>query len=106
MTLGQRLRKKRALLGLTQKQLAEHLGVTAQHISAIEHDKSTPSLTFIGKLAEELGTSTDYLITGKEEIIYEAIPAIKADKSLKLAEKKTLIFLVESFHENKTPSET
>ena len=101
MDLGQRLRKRRVALGLTQKQLADSLGVTSQHISAIEQGKSAPSLTFLAKLGEEMGTSTDYMITGKEGIITDTIPAIKADKNLSLASKKALITLVEALYQGK-----
>ena len=84
MSLGQRIRKRRQILKLTQKQLAEALGLTSQHISAIEQDKRAPSLTSLAKLAEELGVTVDYLVTGKEGVITDTIPAIKADKRLKL----------------------
>ncbi len=47
------------------------------------------------RLAEELGVTTDYLLSGREGIITGTIPAIKADKSLKLKAKKILIALVE-----------
>ncbi|GAH48832.1 unnamed protein product, partial [marine sediment metagenome] len=39
----------------------------------------------------------DYLVTGKETIITDIIPAIKADKGLKLRVKRLLIGLVEEF---------
>jgi len=62
VTLGQRIRKRRETLKITQQELAQALGFTAQHISAIEQDKGTPSLSLLPKLAEELGVSTDYLL--------------------------------------------
>jgi hypothetical protein len=40
----------------------------------------------------------DYLATGKEGIITETIPAIKADKRLNLKAKKSLISLVEELY--------
>ena len=81
MSLGERIRKRRQGLELTQQQLAETLNLKSQHISAIEQDKRAPSLTSLARLAEELGVTTDYLVTGKEGIITDTIPAIKADKS-------------------------
>ena len=98
MSLGQRIRKRRQILKLTQQQLAEALGLTSQHISAIEQDKRAPSLTSLAKLAEELGVTVDYLVTGKEGVITDTIPAIKADKRLKLEVKKALITLVQALH--------
>jgi len=97
VTLGQRIRKRRGILKVTQQELAKALGMTPQHISAIEQDKGAPSLSLLPKLAEELGVSTDYLLSGKECIITDIIPAIKADKTLKLKAKRLLIGLVEEF---------
>ncbi len=98
MSLGQRIRGRRQALKLTQQQLAHALGLTPQHLSAIEQDKRVPSLNTMAKLAEELGASIDYLVTGKEGIITDTIPAIKADKQLKLEAKKALITLVQALH--------
>jgi len=54
-------------------------------------------LRLLPKLAEELGVTTDYLISGKDTIVTDTIPAIKADKTLKLKSKRILIALVEEF---------
>ena len=99
MTLGQRLRARRQTLKLTQQELAEALGLTPQHISAIEQEKRSPSLPSLAKLATELGVTVDYLVVGKEGGVTDIIPAIKADKRLKLDEKKALIVLVQSLRE-------
>lgn len=85
-------------MGLTQQQLAEVLGVTPQHISAIEQDKRVPSLPSLARLAEELGVTVDFLVAGKEGIVTGIIPAIKADKRLNLKTKKALIALVEQLY--------
>lgn len=52
-------------------------------------------MALLPKLAEELGVSADYLVSGKEGIITDIIPAIKADKMLTLKVKRALIALVE-----------
>jgi len=96
MNLGQRIKEKRQALGLTQEELADNLGTTPQHISAIEQDKRTPSLQLLVKLAEELGATVDYLLTGKEGIMPDIIVAIKADRSLNIDIKKALITMVKS----------
>jgi len=84
---------------MTQKELAEAIGVTPQHISAIEQDKRDPSLSSLAKLAEELGVTIDYLVTGKESVITDTIPAIKGDKKLKLKAKKALTALIQELYE-------
>jgi len=84
---------------MTQQELAEAIGVTPQHISAIEQDKRDPSLSSLAKLAEELGVTIDYLVTGKESVITDTIPAIKGDKKLKLKAKKALTALIQELYE-------
>lgn len=98
MSIGERIRQKREVLNLTQEELGKILGVTPQHISVIEKDKRVPSLTFLAKLAEKLGVSIDYLVSGKAtqgEIVLDPIVAIKADKRLTPKAKRALIALVE-----------
>ena len=85
---------------LTQEELAGKLGVTPQHISFIEQERGVPSLDLLQKMAEELGVSVDYLLSGKESVAMDLIPAIKADKRLKLIAKKALIALVEELYAN------
>ncbi len=98
MSIGKRIRERRQELKLTQENLARALGLTPQHISGIEQDKRSPSLSSLAKLAEELGVTVDYLVTGKEGVIVDTIPAIKADKKLSLESKKALVTLVEELH--------
>ena len=101
MTLGQRIRARRQALNLTQQELANALRLTPQHISALEQDKRTSSLPSLVRLAEELGVTVDYLLTGKEGVITDAIPAIKADKRLSLKAKKALVSLIEELYQSK-----
>lgn len=94
MSLGQRIRLKREALKLTQEQLAKASGLTSQYVSIIEQDKRSPSLPSLAKLAEELGVSTDYLVSGTEGTSVDLIQAIKADKTLDLEVRRSLITLV------------
>ena len=102
MGLGTRIKERRHALGLTQQHLAEALGLTPQHISAIEQDKRAPSIPSLARIAEALGVSVDFLVTGKdgvvEGIVTGVIAAIKADQRLKLKTKKALIALVEELY--------
>ena len=65
-TLGKRIMQLRKSKGLTQDQLAEQLGVTAQAVSKWENNQSCPDITLLPKLAEIFGVSTDALL-GREE---------------------------------------
>ena len=99
MTLGQRVRQRRQALKITQHDLAVALGLTPQYISAIEQDKRTASLAALLKLAQELGVTLEYLAAGKEGVITDTIPAIRADKKLSLEAKRALITLVRQLYE-------
>lgn len=83
---------------ITQQELAEAIGVTPQHISAIEQGKRDPSLFSLTQLARELGVTIDYLVTNKESVITDVIPAIKGDKNLRLKAKKALIPLIQELY--------
>jgi transcriptional regulator with XRE-family HTH domain len=98
MNIGKRIKESREKLNVTQKDLAKSAGVTPQHISIIEQDKRAPSLPLLAKIADELGVTIDYIVTGKECVITDTIPAIKGDKRLSLQAKQALTTLVEILH--------
>lgn len=61
-TLGKRIVANRKKKGMTQDQLAEKLGITAQAVSKWENDQSCPDITMLPKLAEIFGVTTDALL--------------------------------------------
>ena len=61
-TLGKRIVQNRKRLAMTQDQLAEQLGVTAQAVSKWENDQSCPDIGMLPNLAEIFGISTDALL--------------------------------------------
>ncbi len=72
-TLGKRIVQHRKRLGLTQDQLAEKLGVTAQAGSKWQNDQSCPDISILPKLAEIFGITTDALLgAGSQVPVYEA----------------------------------
>ena len=71
-TLGKRIMENRKKLGLTQDQLAEKLGVTAQAVSKWENDLSCPDITMLPKLAESFGTTTDILLGRTAQPVHQA----------------------------------
>lgn len=72
-TLGKRIMANRKRLGLTQDQLAEQLGVTAQAVSKWENDQSCPDIAMLPRLAGIFGITTDSLLGYQEqERVYEA----------------------------------
>ena len=83
-TLGKRIVANRKRLGMTQDQLAERLGVTAQAVSKWENDQSCPDINMLPRLAEIFGTTTDALLgqTVPEPVLEaEVIPNGRPDEN-------------------------
>ena len=59
--LGTKLKVRRAMLNLTQADLAEQAGITRKSINAIETGKMVPSIVLSLKLAKALGATVDEL---------------------------------------------
>lgn len=62
LTMGKRIAQLRKEKGMTQEQLAEKLGVSAQAVSKWENDVSCPDITLFPLLASTLGVTTDELL--------------------------------------------
>ena len=60
--LPENLKKYRLLKNLTQEDVAEYLGITAQSVSKWERGESYPDITFLPALANIFETSVDLLI--------------------------------------------
>lgn len=72
-TLGKRIVTNRKRLSLTQDQLAEKLGVTAQAVSKWENEQSCPDISILPQLAKIFGISTDELLGyDHENTVHEA----------------------------------
>ena len=73
-TLGKRIAENRKKLKLTQEQLAEKLGVTAQAVSKWENDISCPDISILPQLAQIFEISTDELLgySAPKETVYTA----------------------------------
>ena len=68
-TIGNRIQKYRKEKGLTQEELAEKLGVSAQAVSKWENDASCPDISLLPQLCRILGITTDELLSGKTETV-------------------------------------
>lgn len=93
---GDKLKALRLKSGLTQKQLAERLGVTKSVVSYYELQTRTPSPEILIKLASIFRVSTDYLlgldnrvmldVTGLDDsdiaIIQQMIDALRDKKDM------------------------
>ena len=82
MTIGKRIALLRKEKGLTQEELATHMGVSPQAVSTWENDQTCPDISTLPRLARLLGVSVDELLEGKAEL-----PAVRV---LPPAERKPL----------------
>ena len=62
--IGRRIMQRRKKLGLTQEALAERCEVTTQFVSYAESGKRAMRPENLLRLAQALGVSADYLLTG------------------------------------------
>lgn len=62
--LGSRISALRRSLGLSQADLARRLRISPSAMGMYEQGRREPSLEVLVELAEVLGVSTDYLLTG------------------------------------------
>jgi transcriptional regulator with XRE-family HTH domain len=75
---GEMIKSHREGLGLTQRALAQQLGVEASHVAFIESGRRKPSLKLIRRLADALGLDRQNLLIlahpEAKELIAEAKP--------------------------------
>jgi transcriptional regulator with XRE-family HTH domain len=69
--LGELLKTRREALGLTQRELAQKIGVEASHIAFIESQRRKPSLKLVARMADTLGVD-------RQELLVLAHPEAKA----------------------------
>ena len=86
--LGKRLRRRRRLLGLTQQQLAETVGVRFQQIQKYECGANRISAARLWQLAEALEVPVGYFYDGLSTVRREA--GETAESGEMFARKETL----------------
>ena len=62
--MGKRVRKQRQLIGLTQQELAERIGVSTSFVGHVERGTRKASLETLVALSNALGVGVDYLLAG------------------------------------------
>ena len=72
MTIGKRIAHLRKEKGLTQEELAQHMGISPQAVSKWENDQTCPDISALPKLARLFGVTADELLEGRE-----ALPAAR-----------------------------
>lgn len=87
MELNNKLRSLRTAKGITQEQLAEEIGVTAQAVSKWERGMTTPDISLLPDLSVYFGVSIDELFGLTEEKEYERIQNMIWDERLLTADE-------------------
>ena len=62
--MGKRVRKQRQLIGLTQQELAERIGVSTSFVGHVERGTRKASLETLVALSNALAVGVDYLLAG------------------------------------------
>ena len=102
--IGQRIKELRTKLNLTQKGLAEKVGMTYVQIGRYEKRGAVPSSEVLNKLADALNTTTDYLMNGNTEEKAKAslkdselLHQFKAVEELDEKDKNTIKDIIDAF---------
>lgn len=67
MDFGKKLKKSRNELGITQKQLAEKIGIKRTTVAGYESEGKMPPYNTLIKIAQTLNCSLDYLLGYREK---------------------------------------
>lgn len=90
-TIGSFIAILRRANGLTQKELADKLGISDKAVSRWERDETAPDISLLPALAEILGVTTDELLRGERstESLAAARISEKSEKQMKALLKNT-----------------
>lgn len=95
--VGKRIRHRRWLVGMTQQQLAEHVGIKFQQIQKYETGANRVSASRLWDIAEALEVQVSFFFEGMEESASEESVADTAVPSDILGDKEALD-LVRSYY--------
>jgi transcriptional regulator with XRE-family HTH domain len=86
MNLGSALRRRRADLGLRQRQVAERVGITEDYLGLIERGQRSPSADLLEKLSEELHVPVSWVFLESEPVN----PNLPAETAVVVEEAKNV----------------
>ena len=69
LTIGERIKRQRIRKGMTQKQLADVLGLSQGTIAGWERGSSKPNVRVVQKLAATLGTNTELIYREWDDVL-------------------------------------
>ena len=90
--VGERIRRKRCELGLTQEQLAQRCSISTSYIGHLERGTGSMSVNILVLISKALGVSTDYILLDCASDEDQTINHIAAAIREKPPEKKRIFF--------------
>lgn len=74
LRMGQRIRRQRKMMGLTQREVAEKVGISLPFYGHIERGSRKASLETMVSIANTLGVSADMLLQDSLDIMTKPLP--------------------------------
>lgn len=93
--MGKRVRKQRQLIGMTQQELADLVGVSTSFVGHVERGSRKASLETLVALSNALGVSVDYLLAGSLQGPDAEAPSNNMDPSRRMVIREILMTLQE-----------
>lgn len=92
MNIGNNIAVLRKKKGITQEELANELGVSAQAVSKWENNSSCPDVSLLTKIADYFGASVDALLRTQEDDIVDL--AEEKEDNVKPDDKKNIVIKI------------
>lgn len=102
MTVGEKIKQRREALGISQKELAQKIGVTQSAIGNYESGLSNPKMELMPKLFEALRTDANYIFgeaKQADEFSYHETQIIKKYRDLDDHGKRAVNSIIDIEHE-------
>ena len=96
--VGKRIRHRRWLVGMTQQQLAEKVGIKFQQIQKYETGMNRVSASRLWDIAAALSVPVSFFFEGLSEDQPQDQPAMLADVPLDILKDKEALELVRSYY--------
>ena len=93
--MGNRFRRARKAVNLSQEELFERMDYSKNYISLIERGQSKPTVEFLMKACNVLGGTPDYYLIGIKNENTDRIEELL--KSLSISEQEKVIYLLEQY---------
>ena len=96
--VGKRIRHRRWLVGMTQQQLAENVGIKFQQIQKYETGMNRVSASRLWDIAASLTVPVSFFFEGLSEAESVSAPAAQTDVPLDILKDKEALELVRSYY--------